>query len=212
LERALDLLAERVVEQLRPTRRRVRLVPEPELLVELPQLVDVELEVDRHLVGDLHPVLGRRDHGVGALAGTHPDLLRDDVVHLVGGVEVERVEQAVEEQRRTGLDDLLEVDSFDRTTAVADADPIAWGLLQTAHDHRDEREAHDDCCHDDRAPHAEAGSAAPVASRAVGLLLLGLPPDREGLGRAERRRLLRLVGCPVLRCSGLVSHKKILSR
>src|SRR5262245_12011214 len=56
LEGVLDLLAERVLDELVPPTGCVRLVPEAELLVEVAQLVGVQLEVHRDLVGDVHAV------------------------------------------------------------------------------------------------------------------------------------------------------------
>ena len=109
LQRVLDLLPERVLDQVVPSGGRVGLVAEPELLVELAEPVGVELEVHGDLVRDLDAVLGRSDDRVRLLRRADADLLRDDVVHLVGGVQVERVEEPVEEEARTGLDDALVV-------------------------------------------------------------------------------------------------------
>ena len=103
LDRALELLAERVPDEVGPARTRRRVVAKTELLVELTQLVDVQLEVRGDLVVDLHAVLRRSDDRVRARDAALALGLGDDVRLLVGGVEVERVEHAVEEERVAGL-------------------------------------------------------------------------------------------------------------
>ena len=161
--------------------------------------VGVELEERGHLVLDLHPVAGRRGDRVGPLHGALAGVLRDDVVLLVRGVQVQLVEEPVEEQVRAGLHDLLEARAFDRSAAVADPVAVPRRLLQARQHARCEQEP-DDHQRDDRQP-PEAAAALPAAA----LLRWPRAPPAAIVGAAPKASPSSL-GAAFGRCSSAMSH------
>ncbi len=153
------------------------------------QLVGVQLEVHRDLVGDGHLVAARRrDRAAGRRVAVVGRAGR--VGLLVGRVEEQAVEEPVEEQGAAGGHRLLEVGTLERPSAVADAVLVAGGLLQRRRHRGDERQQEDqDRRRGQPHPAAPAGQAHPPAPvrRPAGALPTGLGTlARPGPG--ERRR------------------------
>src|SRR5262249_18438295 len=69
LDSVLDVLPERVLQEILPTGARVRLVRQTELFMELTQQISVQLEVHGQLVRERHAVGSRRDDRILALNG-----------------------------------------------------------------------------------------------------------------------------------------------
>ena len=93
------------------------------------ETIAVQLEVDRHLVLDRHAVTTKHDR-IGPIRRSLILHLADDVVALVGRIQVEAGEPSVEEQPASWFDDALEVGAGG-PARVADSELVTRRRLET---------------------------------------------------------------------------------